>query len=183
MAEALDLRLEAAPEVRGWRPSPMVEGLERPLGLSGAGLVVRRIRLQAGAVTVVAAPAAIWRCDPTRHKLLSLKKAAAAAGERVILVPDTAVRRQPQLATAAMVAANRGEAPSIEGRRRIAAEIEARGGVAPMGDLADLVGETFHPVRALLALLGERFIAVDLGQPISSDTPVALWARRHLLES
>ncbi|GEP12455.1 hypothetical protein [Methylobacterium gnaphalii] len=149
-----DACLRANPVVEQAGPDPVTESLARALGLSVTGVACRCVRLDDGTgLTLVVAEGSAWKRE-AKARLLTLKRAAAALGRRILLLPDRACDRIGGQATAAAlgVGAGLGSRPYVQpqprtaclpsGRRATAAGYHAGGGrlSAPAPGVAGAAG-------------------------------------------
>jgi hypothetical protein len=62
-----------------------------------------RIKVAFGPLTLILVPSAIWHGPAYKLRLLAIKKEAAFAGHRCMLVPEIPVRKQSRLGNAQLI--------------------------------------------------------------------------------
>lgn len=173
LAACLDATLAVLPGVARSDLDPVVEALLAPLGLHDPDLACRRVRPHDGpAVSVVAVPSDVWHGPAGKAGLLSLKRAAAALGRRLVLVPEGAFARDVRLADALLVAACARVAVAPADRLRLAGTLSLTGGAMRLADAAEQMPLAADPVAAVLALVAGGVVALDLDGPLGPDSRV-----------
>lgn len=174
--QALQTLLEAAPVATPVGRDPLLERLQPPLGLSFAGLANMRVRVGSRIITVVAVPKRTWFNPRLRPKLHALKAAARKLGVRIVLVPSRAVRREPRISNARLIAGCKDHAVLISDRVAILHQISKQPGVH-LQECADLVKHG-DPVAAILALVADGSIQVAMDEHISPVSALYCGDRR-----
>jgi len=124
------------PDVHLIENTPRLEVLLRQFGFRPFDVAVEALRIGCRAVTLVCAPYLTWHRDGPQ--LMALKRAAADGGQRVVLIPESAVQRQPRLNTALAIADAVGTHIPPTARMQILAHIIASGGSASINDCANV---------------------------------------------
>jgi hypothetical protein len=168
-AEALVL---VHPSVRRLTDDRVPDDLADDLMIPAEDFTAIKVALGRREVYLVCVCNAAWR-GHGRHAFLELKTLAATMGHTVVLVPESFIRREPRLTNAMMIAGAEGAEIGLTDRMKLLAHLIDNGGSAPLLDLAVMVrGE--EPISAIMALVVEGGLYVDLDKPILPATEVHL---------
>jgi hypothetical protein len=152
------------PGTRVIGPDPMVEMLERLYRLSDCGLAMLQVRHLGIRLTVIGATAKIWHYPAARSHLFGLKRACIRAGRRILLVPPSALRRQPRLDCARWVASCAGVRTSRAERDAILHDV--RTASIPTLSRAAATLKRQDATSAVLSLVAQGVLAIDLKHPV-----------------
>lgn len=138
----------------------LTESLARATGFSPDDLAVLRIAIGSRRHTLVCVPSHAWYAR--KQDLLELKELANSAGRSCVLVPETAIQREPRLGVARAIEEAFGVAVSLENRMAILVHIIDAGGQSTIMDCACAIDhpEPFSAVLHMVALG-----ALKLGKP------------------
>lgn len=159
------------PDVHLVENTPRLEDLLRQFGFRPFDVAVEALRMGCRAVTLVCAPYLTWHRDGPQ--LMALKRAAADQGQRVVLIPESAVQRQPRLNTALAIADAVGTHIPPTARMQILAHIVENGGSASINDCANAVTHP-DPVAAIFQMISDGVLAVDLSRALLPHSVVSL---------
>jgi hypothetical protein len=174
LRELLDAHVAASPHVLSARPDPIFESFWNTASLRDERVAVLRVRLGSGPVTLVAVPSGVWARGGSRARILALKRAAVRAGRRVLVVPEGALRREPRLGNAVMLAQAASADIGPEDRIAVMALLAEEPGMV-LGDLIQAVRQEDDRVAAVLSLARRGIVEVDLRGPIGPLSQV--WLR------
>ncbi|QQR40053.1 hypothetical protein [Devosia rhizoryzae] len=168
-AEALVL---VHPAIRSLQGDAVIEGIADDLMIGPGDFTALKVSISGREVYLVCVCNAAWR-GHGRHAFFELKALAATMGHTVVLVPESFIRREPRLTNAMMIAGAEGAEIGLTDRMKLLAHLIDNGGSAPLLDLAVMVrGE--EPVSAIMALVVEGGLYIDLDKPILPATEVHL---------
>lgn len=137
------------------------------------GLVLRRARLNDGRVlTITAVPTTAWICPEGKAHALNLKRTAAKFGRRVMLVPQGVLEHQPRIAEALLVTTCAGMQVASTDRLTLMSALIDAGGSMPLADAASLIVRSSDPVAAVLGLVANRIVGLDLSVPIGPASAI-----------
>lgn len=173
LRRVLEAHVIASPLVVSASPDPACEELWRA-ALHDGGLAAMRVKLVSRAATLVAVPSDLWRDGTRRARALALKHAAAQAGRRVVVVPEGALRREPRLGNAILMAQAARAVIGAEDRIAVMAALAEEPGMV-LGDLIQLVRHEPDRVAAVLSLARSGVVDVDRRKPIGPLS--AVWLR------
>lgn len=174
LAAKLDAVLATHPAVRAVSPDPVAEALSNGLGGAARELAIRRVRLVgAGPVSVAAVPSAAWHDPGAKVSALSLRRAAAHLGRRVVLVTEAWLDREPRLANALLVASCASAPVAPRDRLSLMSALLDAGGELPLADAAEVMTSADDPVAAVLALGAHRVLALGMDEPVGPATRVS----------
>lgn len=145
-------------------PDPMVETFERLFRLSDHGLAILRIRYSSRPLTVIGVSAHAWHCPATRASLFGLKRACTRVGRRIVLIPPGVLQRQPRLDCARWVASCAGVRTTAAERNAVL--IEVKTAATPSLSSAAAVLKRTDATSAVLSLVAQGLLEIDLAQPI-----------------
>jgi hypothetical protein len=173
LSARLDAALTVAPTVAAFGLDPAVEALMKPLGLQYAGDVIRRVRLHDGrSATVLAVLNEAWVDSDGRTRALALKRAAHAIGRRVVLVPEGSLYREPMMTNALLIAGCAWADVSPFDRLALMAVLLDSGGSMPLAEAAETMQRSDDPVAAVLCLVADRVVCLELSGPITPESRV-----------
>jgi hypothetical protein len=147
-----------------------IEELARELGLEDHDVVCLDVRVRNRVASLVCVPSRLWNRPGAMAIFFELKGAAAALGQRVMLVPESFVRRQPRLDNSRMVSAAADIEVNATDRMLILEFLLEHGG-GTLSDVASLVRHP-DPVAAVLHLVTVGALDIDLNAPILPATEV-----------
>lgn len=172
LRQSVETLILVHPSIRRLGDDGAIDELADELMIGPDDFTSLKVRVSGREVNLVCVHSAAWR-SPGRHAFFELKAVAAASGHPVVLVPEAFIRREPRLTNAMMIAGAAGAEIGLTDRMNILAHLIDNGGSAPLLDLAVMVrGE--EPVSAIMALVIEGGLYVDLDAPILPGTPVHL---------
>jgi hypothetical protein len=110
-----------------------------------------------------------------RAEALRVKRSHVNNGRRVIMIPESRLRRWPCRDNRRLVAEAGHEPVRVSERAAIVETLLESGGSAPLGDLASLV-RSGDPVAAVLSLVSRCVLKVDMEtRPIDGRSTVTLF--------
>ncbi len=174
LRRVLEAHVIASPLVVSASPDPACEELWCA-ALEDAGLAAMRVQLATRTATLVAVPSDLWRDGARRARALALKQAAARSGRRVVVMPEGALRREPRLGNAVLMAQAAQAAIGAEDRIAVMAALAEEPGMV-LGDLIQLVRHEPDRVAAVLSLARSGVVDVDRRKPIGPLSAVWLCA-------
>lgn len=161
----------AHPRLRLMGGNPFVASLARQFELAPDSLAIVAIRLDRRDVTIVSTGPRIWRSVKGHSHLLELKHTAHQAGYFIILVPKRAVRREPRLSNARLIASHKDLKVSPENRAAIVHHVGTNPG-ATLWSCSEVVRGVTTPTGCVLALIAQGVLAVRLDQRLNPSSPV-----------
>ncbi|MBU1336906.1 MAG: hypothetical protein KJ944_10010 [Alphaproteobacteria bacterium] len=172
LRQAAETLVLVHPSVKRLSDDGAIEEMAHDLMIGADDFAAINVAVSGREVTLVCVCSPAWRV-PGRHAFFELKAVAAASGRTVVLVPERFIRREPRLANAMLIAGAQGAEIGLTDRMKILAHLVENGGSAPLLDLAVMVrGE--EPVDAVMALVIEGGLYIDLDRPILPSTEVHL---------
>ena len=162
----------AMPGIRVLGPDPLVEQLQGLCQLRQEDLVVLRIKANDHPVTLIGVPTRAWHRPAVKRNLSLLKRAATREGHRVVLVPQSYIRRQPRLANSQLIAKCASLSVSATDRSAIVRFLTEMP-VSDLDDAASVVGGP-DPVGCVLKLVTEGLLEIDLEHPITPYSRVSV---------
>lgn len=174
LGRLLEVHVAALPGVVAASPDPVCEALWRGACLRDERLAVLRVKLTSKVVTVVAVPSDIWTDGARRARVMALKRAAARSGRRMTLLPEGALRREPRLGNALVMAQAAQTTIGAEDRIAVMAALAEEPGIA-LGDLIQIVRHGPDRVAAVLSLARSGVVDVERRKPIGPLSRV--WLR------
>lgn len=172
--------LHAHPHAEALGDDSLVEALAVELGIGLDEVVIQRIRVRGvRRHTLVVALSRLWHDPRGKASLFELKRASHAGGRGLVLVPETAVHRQPLLGTARTIEQAMGVRVTAEDRLSILVHL-IDVGYSTLIDCAAMVkGEA--PVSVVLSLVAEGAVRLSgnrLHPHVRIDLPDdGFWAR------
>lgn len=173
LRRVLEVHVIASPVVVSAGPDPACEEFWRA-ALQDEGLAAMRVKLASRTVTLMAVSSDLWLDGARRARVLALKHAASRSGRRVIVVPEGALRREPRLGNAVLMAQAARAVISAEDRIAVMAALAEEPGMV-LGDLIQLVRHEPDRVAAVLSLARSGVVDVDCRKPIGPLS--AVWLR------
>lgn len=144
------------------------------LGLAGSGLILRRIRVADGRlVNLVVLPESVRRTVSHVRAVVQLRRREQRSGRCLVVIGEATVDREPRLSNARLVSRCAGFLPRTAVRLRIAEHL-TRSGSADLIDLLRYTRGQADPAAAILALVADKTLTVDLDEPLGPDSPVRL---------
>jgi hypothetical protein len=165
--------LAADARVRRRGPDHIVTDLSADVGFERHDLIIVRIAIERRSITLVIAPRRIWHRQEQRERLLLLKQFSRNVGRRVVLVPETVLRREPRRSNSLTVTAAARVAMSLSQRLRLSVAVLSCGGSVTLRDCLELLPEHEDPAGAVLAMVHARLLYLPLDQPITPESLVS----------
>ncbi|KFC66252.1 hypothetical protein FF80_02513 [Devosia sp. LC5] len=130
----------------------LTESLARAKGFSHDDLAILRISIGAKRHTMICVPSNIWHSR--KFDLIELKDMANAAARACILVPESAIQREPRLSVARAIEEAFGVTVGLEDRMAILVHMIEAGGQSSIMDCACAIvhPEPFSAVLHMVAL-------------------------------
>lgn len=172
LRQAAETLVLVHPSVKRLLDDGAVEEMADDLMIGADDFAAINVAVSGREVTLVCICNAAWH-GTSRHAFFELKAVAAASGRTVVLVPERFIRREPRLANAMMIAGAAGAEIGLTDRMKILSHLIDHGGSAPLIDLAVMVRGD-EPVSAVMALVVEGGLFIDLDRPILPCTEVHL---------
>lgn len=138
--------------------------MARDLGLEDHEHVSIDVRVRGRRASLVCVPSRLWNRPGAMALFFELKGASAALGHRVILVPESFIRRQPRLDNALMISGAADIEICASDRMSILEFLLENGG-GTLSDVASLVRHP-DPVSAVLHLVTVGALDIDLDAAI-----------------
>jgi hypothetical protein len=174
LSRLLEVHVAALPGVVAASPDPVCEALWRGACFRDERLAVLRVKLTSKVVTVVAVPSDVWMDGARRARVLALKRAAVHSGRRMTVLPEGALRREPRLGNALVMAQASQTTMCAEDRIAVMAALVEEPGLA-LGDLIQIVRHGPDRVAAVLSLARSGVVDVERRRPIGPLSQV--WLR------
>jgi hypothetical protein len=165
LGRLLEAHVAASRHVVSAAPDLASQAVWRAACFQDERLAVMRAKLAAKSVTLVAVPADLWMDSARRARILALKRAAARSGRRVMIVPEGALRREPRLGNALLMAQAARALIGAEDRIAVMAALAEEPGMA-LVDLIEVIPQGPDRVAAVLSLARSGIVDVDLRNPI-----------------
>lgn len=151
----------------------LVEDLALRAGFAPHDLCICDIRLAQRPVTLIVVPHQGWRRREAMPALIDLRHRARMAGYHAILIPQSAVEKQPRLGNASLLGAVFMGVTVDATSRMVVLEHLIANGDCPLGELASLITHR-DPFGAILHLAAVGALKIDLRRVISPHTMVGL---------
>jgi hypothetical protein len=142
------------------------------IGIQDTGVVVREVSYRGKALTIICVPLGTWSSPGEMAMLLHLKTVMATLHRRVLLIPESWVRRQPRLDNALMVSGSAGSSMTVSTRMRVLTRLIEEDS-ASLSELAALVPGD-DPVSGILHLVTLGLLEIDLDRSIMPTSLVSL---------
>lgn len=120
---------------------------------------------------VLTAPASIWR--DRRQDLIEIRRKAAEAGVRVLLISPQFIQREPRMTNTRAIADTCHIFLTAEDRMAVLLHV-LENGYSTLQDCASVIVDSEAPYSAVLALAGMGLLDIDLDRPLHSQTRVDL---------
>jgi hypothetical protein len=144
--------------------------LARDLGFDGHEFVCLDVRVRNRRASLVCVPTRLWNRAGAMAMFFALKSAAMSLGHRVVIVPETFIRRQPRLENSIMVSAAAHVEVNATDRMVILEFLLEHGG-GTLSEVASLIRHP-DPVAAVLHLVTVGALDIDLNAPILPATEI-----------
>lgn len=151
-----------------------VTRLAGALGFERHDLTVLRVALPRRTITLIITPRRLWHSPECRYHLLSLKRQSRKVGVKAMLVPDTALRKQPRLANATLVVAASDVGITLSQRFRLEAFVMSNAGPVSLAECASLLPEHADPTAAVLSLVHAGRLVVDISRPLTPESLLSI---------
>ena len=106
------------------------------------------------------------------------KWARELSGQRLLLVPESVIRAEPQLTNALLVSACDGVHVTPRECLMLVSHLAEVGGSASLEVCAEALTGSAYPAGAVLRLVAERVLTIALARPIDLQSEVSLAAWR-----
>jgi len=155
-------------------PDKLVDGLACAKGFTGDDLAILRVSVGTGRHTLICTPETIWHVR--KFDLLELKQMAGFAGRSCVLVPESAVQRQPRLSTARAIEEACGISVSVDQRMAILVHMMENGGKSTFMDCACAIDHA-QPFSAVMHMAALGVLRLDAASQLRPDSVVSLYDR------
>lgn len=133
--------------------------------------VITKLRTNTRSFTVVVATSRAW--EHSRDALIAMKQDARRTQHRVLLMPAGRLRRATFLTNCALVGTSRNVRITATDRMAIIARLRDDP-CASLEDCAREIGGHDDPVGAVLAMVAEGFLRMDLRAPMRPESQVSV---------
>jgi hypothetical protein len=120
---------------------------------------------------VLTAPSSIWR--DRREGLVEIKRKAAEAGLRVMLISPQFIQREPRMSNTRAIADTCHIFLTAEDRMAVLLHV-LENGYSNLQDCASVVVDSEAPYSAVLSLVSMGLLDIDLDKPLHAHTRVDL---------
>ena len=120
---------------------------------------------------VLTAPTSIWR--NRRQGLIEIKRKAAEAGLRVMLISPLFIQREPRMSNTRAIVDTRHIFLTAEDRMAVLLHV-LENGYSTLQDCAAVIVDSEAPYSAVLSLVSMGLIDIDLDKPLHAQTRVDL---------
>jgi hypothetical protein len=148
-----------------------VEELAAFCGLKRSDALVLPVRLRQREVVFLIARSQTWR--RAKDNMIALKRACAHAGRRLVLVPAGWVRRPTFLVNCAIIGSSASTQVTATLRLAVLDQLMFDP-TSSLRDCAACLDNHEDPVGAVLAMVGQGFLKLDLRKQISPETLISL---------
>lgn len=166
------LLLAADSRVRYRGVDHSVVALAENAGFERFDLTIVRVAFQRRTISLIIAPRRLWHTAEGKSQLLLLKREARSLSIRCILVSEGALKSEPRLTNARIIADTSNTHLSYSQRFRV--EMWVLGTIAPvsLSECAALLPEHDDPVSAVLSLVRAGVLFIPLDKVIGPETLV-----------
>lgn len=155
----------------------VAEQLASDMGYLPHDLIFMRLHLRTCEITAVIVPPRLWYRPDRKGRVLQLKRKLKRAGLRPTLVPSCYLNRQPQLQNAQLIASTAAVQVTATNRMRVAALL-LEDPCSTISDCVQVLPEHPDPFGAVLKLVIEGTVEVDMSKPITPHSMISLAATR-----
>lgn len=149
----------------------LIENIAVLEGWRETEVVAVALRSSSRRFCVLTAPTSIWR---TRRKgLVDIKRKAAEAGHRVMLISPQFIQREPRMTNTRAIADSCHVFLTAEDRMAVLLHV-LENGFSTLQDCASVIVDSDAPFSAVLSLAGMGLLDIDLDKPLHADTRVDL---------
>jgi hypothetical protein len=173
LSRLLEAHVAASPHVVSAAAEPIFEAFWRAACFQDPRVAAVSVRTVSKVVTLVAIPSDLWTDSVRRARVLALKRAAIQSGRRVMILPEGALRREPKLGNAFLMAQAAHAVIGAEDRIAVMAALAEEPGMA-LGDLIQVVRHEPDRVAAVLSLVRSGVLEVDMRKAIGPQSPIWL---------
>ncbi len=163
--------INAHPRADYLGPDKLVDNLACAKGFTGDDLAILRVSIGMGRYTFICAPETIWHAR--KFDLLELKEMGSFAGRACVLVPESAIQRQPRLSTARVIEEACGVSVSVDQRMAILVHMIESGGKTTFMDCACAITHA-QPFSAIMHLVALGVLRIDASAQLRPDSTVSL---------
>lgn len=140
-------------------------------GLRSTDAVILKLRTNTRRFTLVVATSRTW--ERSRHALIAIKHDAARSQRKVQLVPAGRLRRTNFLTNCALIGTSRKVRITATDRMAIIARLR-EDPCSSLDDCAREIDGHEDPVGAVLAMVAEGFLRMDLRAPMRPESQVSV---------
>lgn len=157
------LLLAADSRVRYRGVDHVIVALAENAGFERFDLTICRVAFQRRTISLIIAPRRLWHTAEGKSQLLLLKREARRLSIRCILVSEGALKKEPRLTNARLIADTSNTQLSYSQRFRVEMYVLATVFPVSLSECAALLPEHDDPVSAVLSLVraGVLFIPLD----------------------
>lgn len=148
----------------------LVEELASGLGFKTFDLIILRATVSDKRHTLVCVPERVW--STRKQELVDLKRLAAASGHACVLVPESAIQRQPRLSTARAIEEASGVDVTMEQRMDVLVHLIEHG-YSTLFDCACAISHP-SPFSAILHLVAIGVIRMKGAGSLTLQTRIDL---------
>lgn len=163
--------ISAHPRAQYLGPDTLVDSLACTKGFAGHDLAILRVSVGMGRHTLICAPESIWHAR--KFDLIELKAMAGFAGRSCVLVPESAIQRQPRLSTARAIEEACGVAVSVDQRMAILVHMIETGGKSTFMDCACAINHP-QPFSAVMHMVALGVLRINPSAQLRPDSTVSL---------
>ena len=163
--------INAHPRADYLGPDTLVDSLALAKGFSGDDLAILRVSVGKVRHTLICVPESIWHAR--KFDLIELKKMAGFAGRSCILVPESAIQRQPRLSTARAIEDACGVSISVDQRMAILVHMIESGGRSTFMDCACAINHA-QPFSAVMHMVALGVLRIDASAQLSPQSVISL---------
>jgi hypothetical protein len=166
--------ISAHPRAQYLGPDKLVDSLACTKGFSADDLAILRVSVGMGRHTLICAPETIWHAR--KFDLIELKAMAGFAGRSCVLVPESAIQRQPRLSTARAIEDACGVSVSVDQRMAILVHMIESGGKSTFMDCACAINHP-QPFSAVMHMVALGVLRIDSAAQLTPHSTVGLYDR------
>jgi hypothetical protein len=166
------LLLAADSRVRYRGVDHAVVALAENAGFERFDLTIVRVALQRRTMSLIIAPRRLWHTPEGKSQLLLLKREARSLSIRCILVSEGALKKEPRLANARLIAGTSNTQLTHSQRFRVEMYVLSTISPVSLSECAGILPDHDDPVSAVLSLVRAGVLFIPLDTVIGPETLV-----------
>lgn len=163
--------VSAHPKAEYLGPDILAENLAYDIGFGAHDLAILRVSIAYRRHTIICAPEPVW--STRKSDLLDLKAMCTFADLLPILVPESAVQRQPRLGTARVVEQSFQVSVTLDQRMAVIIHLIDCGGRSSILDCAHAISH-HEPFSAVMHLVSIGVLNLNSNSRLTPETEISL---------